>query len=184
MTDDRPASADVHGEALVDAFVAFFETFGVKPTVGRVWATLYLSPVPLGQDELRALTGLSMGMVSQALSELDGLDAVTVVRVPGSRRLHYEPQPHLLRSLRRLLVRRDLAAIRALREVVRRAAPVYRPPVSRDVIAARFAALEQVADLYEAVFAVLEGVARMPSLVPGALAALRRTQRLSPSDGR
>jgi DNA-binding MarR family transcriptional regulator len=41
-----------------------------KPSLGRIWAILYLSPEPLDAEEIEARSGLSTGNVSMSLQEL------------------------------------------------------------------------------------------------------------------
>jgi len=41
-----------------------------KPSMGRVWTELYLSPTPLTADEIQCATGMSAGTVSMTLHDL------------------------------------------------------------------------------------------------------------------
>ena len=56
-----------------------------KPSMGRVWTTLYLSPRPLTSAELVEETGLSVGSVSMTLSELQEWGVVRHAGRTGGR---------------------------------------------------------------------------------------------------
>ena len=63
---------------------------------GRIWATLYLAPEPLSQNEICDLLGLSTGLVSSSLKELERLQFVKLLYVPiGDGSI-----PHLARCKR------------------------------------------------------------------------------------
>lgn len=168
-------------DPLVEAFAAFFENYGVRRTIAIVWTYVFLSPVPLGQRELGILTGLSTGMVSTALQQLETWEAVHVSRVEGSRRLHYEAESDLLPILRRVMRERDVAAVSSLRDAIDASRDSYRAPLGADRIKARLDAVHKAADTYITLFHAIEGVARLPSLVPRVLAALRALDRFRPA---
>lgn len=55
-----------------------------KPSMGRIWTALYLSPDPLDAEQIERITGLSSGNVSMSLAEL--LQWGVVRRAPDSGR--------------------------------------------------------------------------------------------------
>ena len=61
------------------------EFWGFKASMGRIWATLYLSVDPLAADRIATLTGLSTGAVSMGISELAQWGLIRRVAVPGER---------------------------------------------------------------------------------------------------
>jgi DNA-binding transcriptional regulator GbsR (MarR family) len=63
------------------------EFWNFKPSLGRVWATLYLSQDPMDAEEIEARSGLSSGNVSISLQELLQWGAVKRAPQPGRRRL-------------------------------------------------------------------------------------------------
>ncbi len=134
---------------LVEQFGEFFQAFGFKRNIGRVWATLYLSPRPLEQTELCALLGLSAGLISTALRELERTGAVRVTSAPGSRRAHYEAERRLLRTVATILTRRDLEAVLALRDAVVRTRKAIPQGSTKAWCHERLALVEDVTRLYE-----------------------------------
>ena len=82
-----------------------------KPSMGRVWATLYLSPRPLTSAELVEETGLSVGSVSMTLS---GLQDWGVVRYAGrtNGRRCFEAETDVVKMVTRVFRERELGLIR------------------------------------------------------------------------
>lgn len=72
-------------------------------TATRVLAFFYTRQ-ELTQEDLRALTGLSAGKISEEVRNLQEAQVVTAERVPGDRAIHYRLQ-HLPRALTRFLLK-------------------------------------------------------------------------------
>lgn len=68
-----------------------------KPSLGRIWAVLYLSPGPLDAEEIEARSGLSTGNVSMSLQEL--LQWGVVKRVAQASKPAGQPAPSGRRRL-------------------------------------------------------------------------------------
>ncbi|MDP2309139.1 MAG: ArsR family transcriptional regulator [Pseudomonadota bacterium] len=66
---------------VADAVGELMRFWNFKPSLGRIWAVLYLSPGPLDAEEIEARSGLSTGNVSMSLQEL--LQWGVVKRVPS-----------------------------------------------------------------------------------------------------
>ncbi|MFC1706464.1 GbsR/MarR family transcriptional regulator [Planctomycetota bacterium] len=107
---------EIFGE-LTEAFGTFFERFGFKRNFGRVWMTLYLSAEPLDQATLCSRLGLSAGLVSSTLRELEHWTAVRTLTGARGKKL-YEPEERLLRTVVSILKKRDAPAVRSILEVV------------------------------------------------------------------
>lgn len=140
-----------------EALGLFFERFGLRRNVGRVWAVLYLSSDPLDQATVQGTLGLSAGLVSAALKELEHYGAVRPLSVPGERRTYYEAEARLLRIVANILAKRDVCAVRDLREAVNLARQGC-PKSARD----RLRQVELTADLYEALTKLVIKVSGMP----------------------
>ncbi len=118
-------------DEMVEAMGRFFEGFGFKRHVGRLWMTLYLSLEPMTQSQLQQRLGLSAGMVSTLLRELASWNAVYVRTLPSSRQTWYQAETDLLAYVARILRRRDLTQVeeldrqtgRAIDELERRGDP-------------------------------------------------------------
>lgn len=82
-----------------------------KPSMGRVWTTLYLSPRPLTSAELVEETGLSVGSVSMTLSELQEWGVVRHAGRTGGRRC-FEAETDVVKMVTRVFRERELGLIR------------------------------------------------------------------------
>lgn len=176
-TDDMVLGADVAalGEALeseplaelVDGLARFFDRFGFRRNLGRLWAALYLSPRPLTQAELGALLSLSAGLISSGLKELEHYGAVRVVMVRGSRAIHYEPEERLLRIVASILAKRELPSVRKLRETVSNVRREHRLTDADADWPRRFerrlVAIERLCDLYDTLTGLIGRISRLPA---------------------
>lgn len=164
--------------AAVDAFGQFFERFGLRRNVGRTWAMLYLAPRPLDQAALGELLDLSAGLVSGALTELLHWGAVRARTVPGERRTFYEAEDRLLRIVANILARRDLCAVRDLREAMARARTECQPAGFTRLLRRRLRAVEALTELYEALAGLVIRASTVSDAAVGPLVRLLRGARL------
>jgi DNA-binding transcriptional regulator GbsR (MarR family) len=112
------APADPAEEAREEATRIVSETlaelmsfWNFKPSMGRVWGVLYLSPQPLTADQLCAKTELSKGSVSMTLAGLLEWEVVRQVAVTGDRRRHFEACTDILGMITRVFRRRELELV-------------------------------------------------------------------------
>jgi DNA-binding transcriptional regulator GbsR (MarR family) len=176
---DQPAV-----QRLVDQFGLFFQAFGFKRNIGRIWATLFLSPRALDQAELCAMLGLSAGLISTGLRELERIGAVRVTSPPGCRRAHYEAEHRLLRTVATILTRRDLEAVLALRDAVALARQTLPTGRSKVWCHERLALVHDVTRLYEVLARLVVRVSHGPELALGTIIrALRNTRAWLPGLG-
>jgi len=117
-TAPRPA------ELLVsDTIGRLIEFWGFKRNMGRVWAMLYLSDVPLSSKELRERLKLSSGAVSMTLTELSRWGVVRKVWIQGARRDHFTAEGNLWKMVSRVIRERELTeitdAIASLEDAIR-----------------------------------------------------------------
>lgn len=82
-----------------------------KPSLGRVWTVLYLSPRPLSADEIVERSGLSAGGVSMSLHELLDWGVVRKADPSGARKRHYEAETDILAMVTRVFRERELRLI-------------------------------------------------------------------------
>lgn len=171
-------------QRLVDQFGSFFQAFGFKRNIGRIWGTLYLSPRALDQAELSSVLNLSAGLISTGLRELDQIGAVRVTASPGSRRALYEAERRLLRTVATILTRRDLEAVLALRDVVIEARAALPRGSTKAWCHERLALVEDVTRLYEVLARLVVRVSHGPEAAMGSIIrALRNTRGWLPSLG-
>ena len=157
--------------ALVEELATFFERFGFRRNLGRLWATLYLSPRSLAQPELCDHLGISAGLISSGLKELDAWQMIVTVTMPGERRAYYRAETHMLRVVGSILSRRKVPAVKALRGAARRARQALAKRGDAAPVLDRLRAIEDAARLYSALARVVMQVGRLPA---GALAGAVR----------
>lgn len=87
------------------------EFWGFKASMGRIWATLYLSVDPLAADRIASMTGLSTGAVSMGITELAQWGLILRVPVPGERKRYYSAHTDIWETIRRIFRERELRLI-------------------------------------------------------------------------
>jgi len=91
----------------VDGIGAAAATSGVLNQLqGRIFALLYLQPAPLSLDEVAAELEQSKSNVSINVRGLVEWHLVRLVRVPGSRKDHYEAATDFWRVMQEIMERR------------------------------------------------------------------------------
>jgi len=106
--------ADPVDRALLDVADTIGELMGFwnfKPSLGRVWTVLYLSPRPLSADEIVERAGLSAGGVSMSLHELLEWGVVRKADPAGARKRHYEAETDILAMVTKVFRERELRLI-------------------------------------------------------------------------
>ncbi len=130
---------------LLDIFAEFFEGFGFKPNLGRIWTTLFYSVEPLSQKELSRTLSLSAGMVSQGLHELMRFGMVRQVQQDDRRESLYQSERNLTKIVASILGKREARIVDRLIERVE--ALKQRLAVSKktaDFVTSRIEGLDQV----------------------------------------
>jgi len=94
-----------------------------RPSMGRVWACLYLSPRPLTSAEIVEETGLSVGMVSMTLQELRAWGVVRDSGRSGGRRC-FEAETDVVKMVTRVFRERELSLVKDTIEKLDRAVKI------------------------------------------------------------
>ena len=76
-------------EESIDYFVSFVQMFGLPKSIGQIYGLLFVSPEALPMDSIQTRLVISKGSLSQGLSLLKDLGAVTSHSREGDRREHY-----------------------------------------------------------------------------------------------
>jgi DNA-binding transcriptional regulator GbsR (MarR family) len=151
-------------DELVDGMGRFFEGFGFRKHLGRVWMTLYLSEDPMTQSDLQGELGLSAGMVSTVLKDLSGWGAIRTRTLPASRQTWYRAETDLLAYVVNILKRRDLPQVQDLDRLVQHAVDEFerRDDIESRRLARRLRPIRQLASLYEAMTSLVVRLAEGP----------------------
>jgi len=87
----------------IQLFVQLSRVLGQPASVAEIYGLLFVSPVPLPQDDFTERLNLSKGSASQGLRYLLDLGAARIVEVAGDRRTHYEAVAELRNLASRFL---------------------------------------------------------------------------------
>lgn len=86
-------------EESIEFFVSFVQVFGLPRSIGQIYGVLFVSVEPLTMDVVLNRLGISKGSVSQGLSLLKSLGAVTSHLVPHDRREHFKADLNVSRII-------------------------------------------------------------------------------------
>ena len=76
---------------VIDLFVQFSQILGQRRSYAEIYGLLFVSPVPLNQDQLEEKLKISKGSTSMGLNHLAALNIVRIVKIPEQpRRTYYE----------------------------------------------------------------------------------------------
>lgn len=179
MPDSRAAAVALAAETIADLMVFW----GFRRSMGIVWTALFLHRRPMTQEDLVAATGLSMGMVSMTLADLEHWGVVHRQPVARDRRRFYVAETDVKAMITRVLQERELrkveGAIRHLTEVVE----TLRLPLAEASGAEKAEALmmaaraESLLDLARTGEQMLERMVRLGQVDLGPLEDLARRSR-------
>lgn len=96
---------------IADVVGGLMEFWQFKRALGRVWAVLYLSPLPLPAAEIGERLKMSAGAVSMTLGELQKWGVVRRAWRPGERREFYEAETSLWKMITRVVRERELELV-------------------------------------------------------------------------
>jgi DNA-binding transcriptional regulator GbsR (MarR family) len=165
----------------VEGIGAAAATSGVLSQLqGKIFALLYLEPRPLSLDEIAAALHQSKSSVSVNVRALVDWHLVRRVRLPGSRRDHYEAATDFWRVMQEIMERRfrwNLRQLVAAAEEARRAVPAGR---RRRFVLER---LDALAAFARALDAGIGGFVAGRSLEPGRVQRAGQVVPIRPPDG-
>jgi DNA-binding transcriptional regulator GbsR (MarR family) len=115
---------------ITDLVGRLIEFWGFKRNMGRVWAILYLSPMPMSAAEIRSALKLSTGAVSMTLQELLRWAVVKKVWVPGERREYFTAEVQIWRMISKVMAERERGEISVAIEACEQALASLEPYLS------------------------------------------------------
>src|SRR5262245_38348235 len=109
--DPAPAPPGAPEDAIIRQFVehwgAMARSWGINPTMGELFALLYITGTDWTADALRERLRISRGNVSMNLRELMAWGVVHKVRRQGERREFYRAETDVWPLFRRILTQRQ-----------------------------------------------------------------------------
>lgn len=154
-TDDEIADEEILAaqDICIETAGRLAEFWGFTRTMGRVYASLFLSPQPMTQADVVERLGVSAANVSMSLKGLIRWGAVHKVYEKGSRKLHYSAEAELRTIIRNVLggrEQRELLEAEASLKSALEVLATHRQALPRLEPEARFA-IERVEHLEQAV---------------------------------
>jgi len=175
--DDPAATPEVHdpdpdprSEELVREFVEHWgmmaRAWGINPTMGELFALLYITGTDWTAEELRARLRISRGNVSMNLRELLSWGVVRKLHRQGERRELFRAEPDVWILFRRILKERKRRELDPTLAVLDRISRLAETNSDLHGLKARVERLRQF-------FGMIEGLSgRLLALEPGELADL------------
>jgi DNA-binding transcriptional regulator GbsR (MarR family) len=127
---------------------------------GRIFGLLYLEKDPLSLEDIADRLGQSKSNISINIRGLVDWHLVRLIRLPGSRRDHYEAATDLVRVMQEIMERRFRWNMRQVLATVQEARGIDEPQTPE-----REAFLKQRFDSLEVFFRIMDATAAM--LAPG-----------------
>ena len=116
--DDTPQIHPAMYEAC-EAVGRVMELWGFKRVHGMVWTFIYLAAKPVTAQDLREGLGISTGLVSMTLSDLQRWGVVHRRSPHGERRDYYEAEANIWRPILKVLKEREFYQMSATVEALR-----------------------------------------------------------------
>lgn len=102
-----------------EAVGQMMELWGFKRIHGMVWTYIYLQPKPVSAADIREGLGISTGLASMTLADLQHWDVVHRRSPPGERRDFFEAEANIWRPILKVLREREYYQMTATVEALR-----------------------------------------------------------------
>lgn len=126
--------------------------WGVTKVMAEIQALLYLSPRPLGLDEMSERLKTSRSNISLNVRALQDLRVVTKTTVPGDRRDYYTAEQSLGQVARRLAAKKKKRELDPALDIVNRAIRASKFSNPSDINTERLDELKSLIEMIGAVF--------------------------------
>ncbi len=91
---------DVKAE-ITNGYMSLCESFGINPTVGRIYTVIFFSDKALGLDEIAAETGYSVSTISKSMNISENIFDIRRFRNPGSKKVYFECEHSAIAAIRK-----------------------------------------------------------------------------------
>lgn len=114
------------------------ELWGFKRVHGMIWMYLYLQAAPVGAKDIQGALGISAGLVSMSLAELQHWAVVHRQSAPGERKDYYVAEANIGRPILKVLREREAYQLALMVDVLRAVREGLDPQANPDdAVAAR-----------------------------------------------
>jgi len=151
--------------------------WGINRTVAQIHALLYLSPKPLGAEEIAATLGVARSNVSTSIRELESWGLVRASHLLGERKAQYESMTDVWEMFRIIVEQRKRREVDPTLQLLRRSlAELSKEGATDNYTRER---LEAMAEFFEAGTAAYEEISRIsPHTLKGILKARGKIRKL------
>src|SRR4051812_16251698 len=172
VADPRNSSSNSASGSLVLEFVEHWgmmaRAWGINPTMGELFALLYITGTDWTADGLREWLRVSRGNVSMNLRELLSWGVVHKVHRPGERREFFRAEADVWVLFRRILGERKRRELDPTLSLLERTVALVSEAPGHDLLQQRLSTLQQF-------FALINGLAtRLMALQPEDLEEIRQ----------
>ncbi len=92
--------ADEVEQAVTDGYVELSKSYGLNPTIARVYMAVFFAEEPISLKEIAEKTGYSKSTAYNTLEYVERLFDVKRVKKPGSKRVYFKCEHSLLMGLK------------------------------------------------------------------------------------
>lgn len=151
--------------------------WGINRTVAQIHALLYLSPKPLGAEDIATTLGVARSNVSTSIRELESWGLVRPVHLLGERRAHYESMKDVWEMFRVIIEQRKRREVDPTLQLLRRSlAELGKDERADGYVRER---LETMAEFFEAATAAYEEISQLsPQTLRGIMKVRGRIRKL------
>jgi DNA-binding transcriptional regulator GbsR (MarR family) len=102
-----------------EAIGQVMELWGFKRIHGMIWMYVFMQPEPVSAQDIRSALGISSGLVSMTVAELQHWDVIHRHSVRGDRKDYYVAEFNIWRPILKVLREREYYQINTALEVLR-----------------------------------------------------------------
>ena len=102
-----------------EAIGQVMELWGFKRIHGMIWMYVFLQPEPVSAQDIRTALGISSGLVSMTVAELQHWDVIHRQSVRGDRKDYYVAEFNIWRPILKVLREREYYQMSATVEALR-----------------------------------------------------------------
>ena len=127
LETDNGAGMPFHLYRACEAVGQVMELWGFKRIHGMIWMYVFLQPEPVSAQDIRQALGISSGLVSMTLAELQHWDVIHRQTVPGDRKDYFRAEFNIWKPILKVMREREYYQICAVLDALREVRAELRP---------------------------------------------------------
>jgi len=125
IRDEKEMELEKSNHLIKDCLADTMDSYGVTPSVGQIYATLYLNDGPMTLDELRDELGMSKGSMSLGVRKLIDEKIIHRMYRKGSRKNLFQAEMDFFQFFVSFFTRRWQREVNVNMQGIRKAQPRY-----------------------------------------------------------